>query len=36
MLLTEKENAYAIAELFKDRLEIKGSGRQPSHSLKFR
>ncbi len=36
MLLTEKENAYAIAERFKDRLEIKGSGRQPSHSLKFR
>ena len=36
MLPTEKENAFAIAELYSDRLEIKGTGRQPSHSLKFR
>ncbi len=36
MLNTENENAFAIADLHPDRLEIKGSGRQPSHSLKFR
>ncbi|MFT5470422.1 MAG: manganese-dependent ADP-ribose/CDP-alcohol diphosphatase [Verrucomicrobiales bacterium] len=36
MVETEKENAYAFADLYADRLEIKGIGRQESHTLKFR
>lgn len=36
MLSTETINAFAVAKLFPDRLEISGNGRQESHTLKFR
>ena len=36
MVETEKENAFGYADLYADRLEITGFGRQESHTLKFR
>ena len=36
MVETESTNAFAYAEVYSDRLEVIGSGRQESHSLKFR
>jgi predicted phosphodiesterase len=36
MVETENTNAFAYADLFPDRVEITGFGRQESHSLKFR
>ncbi|MDF1862333.1 MAG: metallophosphoesterase [Verrucomicrobiales bacterium] len=36
MVETESTNAFAYADLFPDRLEITGFGRQESHTLKFR
>ncbi len=36
MVETEKVNAFAHADLFVDRLEITGFGRQESYTLKFR
>lgn len=36
MVETESTNAYAYAEVYPDRLEVVGFGRQESHSLTFR
>lgn len=36
MVETKKKNAFAVASLYGDRLEINGFGRQESHTLKFR
>ena len=36
MVETKDTNAFAIADLYSDRLEINGFGRQGSHILKFR
>ncbi len=36
MVETKEENAFAYADLYADRLEITGFGRQESHVLKFR
>jgi hypothetical protein len=36
MVETESTNAYAYAELYRDRLEVVGFGRQESHTLKLR
>ena len=36
MLETKESNAFAVARLFPDRLEVSGHGRQESHQLKFR
>lgn len=36
MLDTKDQNAYAFADLYADRLEITGFGRQENHILKFR
>jgi 3',5'-cyclic AMP phosphodiesterase CpdA len=36
MVETESTNAYAYAELYPDRLEVVGFGRQESHTLKLR
>ncbi|NNE94210.1 MAG: hypothetical protein HKN23_21385 [Verrucomicrobiales bacterium] len=36
MLETKDQNAFAYANLFADRLELTGFGRQESHVLKFR
>ena len=36
MVETENTNAFAVAHLYRDRIEIAGSGRQESYALKFR
>lgn len=36
MVETENTNAFAVADLYSNRLEITGFGRQESHVLKFR
>ncbi|MEM7014609.1 MAG: metallophosphoesterase [Verrucomicrobiota bacterium] len=36
MVETENENAFAVADLYNDRLEISGFGRQESFKLDFR
>lgn len=36
MVETETENAFGVADLYGDRLEIAGFGRQESHTLEFR
>ncbi len=36
MLNTRDQNAFAVAKVHPDRLEISGFGRQESHTLKFR
>lgn len=36
MVETKDQNAFALAHLFPDRLEIRGFGRQESHRLTFR
>ena len=36
MVETQNRNAFAVADLYGDRLEITGFGRQESHTLRFR
>lgn len=36
MVETKRENAFGFADLYADRLEITGFGRQESHTLRFR
>ena len=35
MIETEKENAYAIVEVYNDTIKIKGRGRVPSREINF-
>ncbi|MBC8872757.1 MAG: protein kinase [Planctomycetes bacterium] len=35
MVDTEDETAYAVADVYADRIEIRGTGRQPSRTLQF-